>query len=69
MDVGQLRVSEESSNDSRALLESFQGLDRDTLQLVSGQGHRPSDSVVFDILVNPFIRVQLSPSRRSARPG
>lgn len=59
MNVGQFGVPEESPNDSRAFLESFQGVHRDGLEFVSGQRHGPSDPVVLDVFVDLFIRVQL----------
>ncbi len=59
MDVGQLRVCEESANDSGTLLQSLQSIDRDCLQLISGQRHGPRDPVVLYVLVDPFVRVQL----------
>jgi len=59
VDVGQFGVSEESANDSGACLESLQCLDRYCLQVVSGQRHGPGDPVVLDVLVDPFVGVQL----------
>ena len=59
MDVGQLRVPEEPADDSGTLLEALQSIDRDCLELVSGQRHGPRDPVVLDVLVDPFVGVQL----------
>lgn len=59
MDVGQFRVPEESPDDPGAFLESFQGFDRDGLQFVPGQWHGLRDPVVLDVLVHPFVWVQL----------
>jgi len=59
VNVGEFGVTKEPSDDSRTFLQSFQGVNRDCLQLVSGQRHSPSDPVVFDIFVDPFVRVQL----------
>jgi len=59
VNIGQFGISKESADDARALLEPLQGIDRDGFQLVSGQRYSPGDPVVFDILVDPFVRVQL----------
>ena len=58
-DVSQLRVPEESPDDPGTHLEALQSIDRDCLELISGQRHGPRDPVVLDVLVDPFIGVQL----------
>ena len=58
-DVSQLRVPEESADDPGTSLEALQSVEGDCLELVSGQRHSPRDPVVLDILVDPFIGVQL----------
>ena len=58
-DVGQLRVSEEPTDDPGAPLEALQSIEGDCLELISGQRHGPRDPVVPDVLVDPFIGVQL----------
>src|ERR1019366_7920998 len=58
-DVIQLRVGEESAHDLRASPEPFKGRNGDGLQIIPGHRHSPCYLVVLDILVHPFIGVQL----------
>ena len=58
-DVIQLRVGEESADNIRAAAEPFEGSHGDSFQLIAGQRHDPRYLVVLDVLVHPFVGVQL----------
>src|SRR6478735_1027314 len=58
-DIGQRRISEESPDDLRKLLEAFQRPDGDAEQLRSTLDTGTLDVVVLHILPNPFIGVEL----------
>ena len=58
-DVIELRVGEESAHDLRAAPEPFKGRNGDGLQIIPGHRNSPRYLVVLDILVHPFIGVQL----------